>query len=433
MSDDSIGNEMYSAVKRLFPICRSLTGDGVRASLDILREIAPIVTEEVPSGTQVFDWQVPPEWNVRDAYVADAAGHRIIDFQKCNLHLVGYSEPFEGQLSLAELNQHLYSLPEQPDVIPYVTSYYARRWGFCLNDRQRQQLTEQAYFVKIDSTLETGSMTIGDLIIPGETEQEVLLSTYLCHPSMANNELSGPVVSAFLARELLQKPRRFTYRFVFVPETIGSITYLANNLQELKKRVIAGYVLTCLGNPGAFSYLETRLANTLVDRVTAHIFKYELDGSHWYSFLDRGSDERQYNWPGIDLPVGSLMRTKYGEYPEYHTSADNLDLVTPAALAGSLKMCLRCLNILEDNRTYRCTVLCEPQLGRRGLYPTLSSRASGLQARDLVNILAYSDGKTDLLAIAEKLRKPLWELQPLVRQLLDVNLLEEVSGGLNGS
>lgn len=422
-------SEMFHYLERLFPLCRSLTGDGVRATFKILQEVAPIRTEEIPSGTQAFDWQVPPEWNVRDAYVADASGQRIIDFKACNLHLVGYSEPFEGEMSLAELDQHLYSLPEQPDVIPYITSYYARRWGFCLSHRQREQLTEQTYHVKVDTTLTPGSMTIGELIIPGETEEEILLSTYICHPSMANNELSGPIVAAFLARDLLKKPHRYTYRFVFVSETIGSITYLSKHLETLKKRVIAGYVLTCLGDPGAFTYLETRLGNTLVDRATVHVLKHAATNSRWYSWLERGSDERQYGWPGVDLPVGSLMRTKYGEYPEYHTSADNLDFVKPGALQESLAMYHRCLEILEANRTFRCKVLCEPQLGRRGLYPTLSSRTSGLVARDLVNLLAYSDGTTDLLGIAERLDRPLWELQPLVKQLIDADLLEEVSHG----
>ncbi len=430
----SLGEQMYRDMERLYPLCRSLTGAGVRDTFAILREIAPIQLQEIPSGTKAFDWVVPPEWTVRDAYIADDSGECIVDFKKHNLHLVGYSEPFEGTLSLAELQPHLHSLPEQPDVIPYVTSYYARRWGFCLPDRQRQQLTEQTYRVKVDTKLGPGSMTIGDLVIPGTSQEEILISTYICHPSMANNELSGPVLAATLAHELISRPHHYyTYRFVWVPETIGAIVYLSRHLDKLKAHVKAGYVITCVGDPGPFSYLQTRLGGTLVDKITAHVLQHLAGDYRSYSWLDRGSDERHYCWPGVDLPVGSLMRTKYGEYPEYHTSADDLSFVTPEALAGSYQMYLRCFEALEANRCYRCKTLGEPQLGRYGLYPTLSTRESGLAARQLVDLLAYSDGHHDLLAIADKLGKPIWELQSSVQKLMKAGLLEEVRRGSHRS
>lgn len=421
------GREMYGYLERLFPLCRSITGNGVRESFTILQEIAPIRIDEVASGTEVLDWTIPLEWNVHEAYVADSSGKRIIDFRTHNLHLVGYSAPFEGKLTLAQLQEHLHSLPEQPDVIPYVTSYYAKRWGFCIPHRQRQALTEQIYTVNIDSTLTPGSMTMGDLVIPGTSNEEILLSTYICHPSMANNELSGPIVAAFLARELAQRgPRHYSYRFVFVPETIGAIAYIAKHLEQLKRAVKAGYVITCVGDPGPFSYLESRLGNRLVDRISAHVLKHAAKDYFWYDWLERGSDERQYGWPGIDLPVGSLMRTKYGQYSQYHTSADNLDFVTVEALEGSLTMYLRCIDALEANHTYLSTTLCEPQLGRRGLYPTLSTRESGLSVRTLVNVAALSDGKTDLLTIAERLNKPIWELHLLANQLVEAQVLRKV-------
>lgn len=416
--------EMYRYLERLFPICRSLTGKGVRETFAILQEIAPLNLTEVPSGTKVFDWIVPPEWNVRDAYVADSSGRHVIDFKRHNLHLMGYSMPFEGNVSIEELQKHLYSLPELPGVIPYVTSYYQQRWGFCLSDQQRQELKDPFYQVKVDSTLEPGSMTMGDLVIPGDTKDEVFFSTYICHPSMANNELSGPIVAAFLAKELLSRPkRRYTYRFAFVPETIGAIAYLSKHLHHLRKHVKAGYVITCVGDPGPYSYLETRLGDTLSDRVAQHVLDHIDGDTRWYSWLQRGSDERQYGWPGVDLPMGSLMRTKYGEYPEYHTSADDLDFVRPKALGQSLDMYLKAIDVLENNRIYRCTTLCEPQMGRRGLYPTVSTRTSGLSARELVDILAYSDGKTDLLDIADRLHKPVWECKESIHKLIEAALL----------
>lgn len=424
-----IGAEMMTLAERLFPICRSLTGDGVRQSLDILRGLIPLTIHEVASGTQAFDWTVPDEWNVRDAFILDPHGRRIVDFKASNLHLMSYSTPFEGELSLQELNQHLHSLPERPNAVPYVTSYYRRRWGFCLSHRQRQALKEGRYYVKVDTTLQPGSLTFADLVIPGETEQEILLSSYLCHPSMANNELSGPLVATFVVRELLARKRRgrFSYRLVLAPETIGTIVYLSRHLEWLQKHVRGGYVLTCVGDRGEFSYLQTRRADQLVDRLTPHVMRHSTNGFREYSWLERGSDERQYNWPGVDLAIGALMRTKFGTYPEYHASDDDLSILSAETLEQSVQMTLRCLDAFVDNRTYRCTTRCEPQLGRRGLYPTLSTRASGLDARFLLDLLAFSDGTEDLLAIADRLNRPLWDLVPLVRQLEAAGLLREIS------
>ncbi len=420
------GEEMYSLARRLFPICRSLTGDGVRETLSILREIIPIETHEVPSGTQAFDWEIPPEWNIRDAYIKDDTGKRVVDFAESNLHVVGYSIPFEGRLSLQELNEHLYSLPEQPDLIPYITSYYSPRWGFCLTHRQRETLAEGTYEVCVDSTLEPGSLTYADLLIKGSSDRQILISTYVCHPSMANNELSGPIVATFLARQLLElKNLRYSYRFVFAPETIGSIVYLSKHLEELREKVIAGYVVTCAGDPGPFSYLQTPNGDSLVDKVTKHVLENSGEEYMLYDFLTRGSDERQYCSPGVNLPIGSLMRTKYGEYP-YHTSGDNLSFVTAGGLAGSLALYGRCLETIEQNATYRVTVCGEPQLSKRGLYPTLSTKESGKLVRRMMNLLAFSDGSRDLLSVAERIGEPVWELFPIVDRMLEHDLLERV-------
>ncbi len=411
---------------RLFPLCRSLTGQGVRETLHILQEIVPWALYEVPTGTQVGDWIIPNEWTVRDAYVLDSAGNRVIDFQRSNLHLVGYSVPFEGELSLEELQEHLFSLPEQPELIPYVTSYYQPRWGFCMSQRQRDALRPGRYRVCVDTTLEPGALTYADYVLPGESEQEIFLSSYICHPSMANNELTGPLVAAFVAKALAERPRRFTYRFALVPETIGAITYLSRNLQHLQRHVVGGYVLTCLGDRGDFSYLQTRCADRLVDRLTSHVLEHAAENYTLYNWLQRGSDERQYCWPGVDLPMGCLMRTKYGEYPEYHTSGDNLDFICPHALAESVQMTLRCLDAFEQNYCYQTEILGEPQLGKRGLYPTLSTRDAGRTVRMTVDLLAHSDGKTDLLTIAEKLKTPIWNLHALVPPLLSHQLLRAV-------
>lgn len=419
------GQKIHQLAQQLWPICRSITGNGVRQTLDILKQHLPaLVVHEVPSGTQCFDWTIPQEWNIQDAYIIAPNGDKIVDFKQSNLHVVGYSTPVNQTLSLAELQPHLYSLPDQPDAIPYITSYYAKRWGFCLTERQKASLEPGDYQVVIDSTLSDGSLTYGELLIPGESAQEVFLSTYVCHPSMANNELSGPTVTTFLAKWLLSLPqRKYSYRIVFIPETIGSITYLSKNLAVMKQNIIAGYNITCVGDDRAYSYLPSRAENTLSDRVARHVLKHHAPNFISYGFIDSGSDERRYCSPGVDLPIASVMRSKYGCYPEYHTSLDNLDIVTPDGLFGGYEVLRRCLECIEKNEYLTVTVTCEPQLGKRGLYPSLSTKESHAQVRDMRNLLNYSDGKRSLVEIADKIDAPVWSLYDIVERLKQEQLL----------
>lgn len=422
----STGQDIYSLARRLWPVNRSLTGEGVRETLHILKEHLPeLKIVEVPSGTTVFDWTVPNEWNVKEAWIEGPDGTRIIDIKNNNLHLVGYSVAVDNVLSLEELQQHLYSLTAQPKAIPYITSYYSPRWGFCLSHEQRSQLKPGNYRVHIDSSLKEGALTYGELLIPGEQKEEIFLSTYICHPSMANNELSGPCVTTFLAKWITSlSKRRYSYRIVFIPETIGSITYLSKNLDEMKKKIIAGFNITCIGDNRAYSFLPSRDGNTLSDQIALHVLKHHAKVFKRYSFLDRGSDERQYCAPGVDLPVATIMRSKYGEYPEYHTSLDDLTLVTPEGLNGGYEAIRRSLELIEKNCTPQVTVLGEPQLGKRGLYPTLSTKETHAKVRSMMDLIAYSDGKNTLLEIAEKINVPMWELRPIIEKLLEAKLLK---------
>lgn len=373
---------------------------------------------EVPSGSQVFDWTVPEEWNITEARLTGPDGEVIADFSYSNLHVVGYSEPVDLMLPLEELQEHLHSRPDLPEAIPYVTSYYARRWGFCLKHSVRQKLKPGMYHAVIKSTLAPGHLTYGELVLPGKSDKEVFLSTYVCHPSMANNELSGPVVATALARWLLAAPRHYTYRIVFVPETIGSITYLSRNYQQLRERVIAGFNLTCLGDDRAYSYLPSRKGDTLADRVALHVLRHFAPDFVSYTYHDRGSDERQYCAPGIDLPLCSVMRTKYHVFPEYHTSLDDCSLVTEKGLQGGFEIMRKILEALEENAIFQCRVLCEPQLGRRGLYPTLSTRYSCTEQVDLMmDLLAYADGTMTLLDEAETVGADIFRCSAVMRQL----------------
>ncbi|MEZ5543310.1 MAG: DUF4910 domain-containing protein [Pseudomonadota bacterium] len=423
------GQGMHDLARELFPICRSITGDGVRQTLQLIQRYIPLQMFEVPSGTQVFDWTVPREWSIRDAYIEDPRGQKIVDFKANNLHVVSYSTPVDTVLPRAALEQHLYSLPDQPEAIPYITSYYKERWGFCLSHRQRQQLQDGDYHVVVDSSLTAGSLTYGELLIPGAERREVFLSTYVCHPSMANNELSGPVVATALAQWLRSRPRRLSYRIIFIPETIGALTYLSRNLAYLQRHVIAGFNLTCMGDERAYSYLPSRAGDTLADRAAQCILNEQHPGYCRYTYLDRGSDERQYCSPGVDLPVASVMRSKYREYPEYHTSLDNLELVTPAGLAGGYAVLRDCLELLERNSVYRATCLGEPQLGKYGLYPSTGTRDSHRQVSDMLNVLAYADGTRDLLDMSTVTGIPVSRLYPVVDRLLQAGLLAEVPPG----
>ncbi len=421
-----LGQQMWSLVERLFPINRSITGNGVRETLRILSEQIPLKIHEVPTGTKVFDWTIPREWSIRDAYIVDPNGEKIVDFKKCNLHVVGYSIPVDSTLTLDELQEHLHSLPDQPDAIPYITSYYKERWGFCLAHKERLKLREGNYQVLIDSELKDGNLTYGEYILPGESNEEVFLSTYVCHPSMANNELSGPVVAAFIGKWLASQPRRYTYRIIFIPETIGSITYLSRHLQELKQNVIAGFNISCVGDERAYSYVATRYGSTLADKVASNVLSFEHPDFIQYSFLDRGSDERQYCSPGVDLPLVTISRSKYGTYPEYHTSLDNLDLVTAAGLHGGYELIITCINVIENNKTYRVVSLGEPQLGKRGLYPNLSTKKSNITVKTMMDFIAYADGTNDLIEISNIIGKPVMEIVPIAERLLEAGLLEEV-------
>ena len=416
---------MYELAERLFPICRSITGDGFRLSLEMIREQVPeMQVFEVPTGTQVFDWTIPREWNIRGGWIRNKQGETIIDFRNSNLHVLGYSVPIHQTVSREELLEHVYTQPEQPDWIPYVTSYYKERWGFCMSERQKQQLTDEEYEVCIDSTLADGSLTYGELIVPGETDEEIFFSTYLCHPSMANNELSGPCLMTALIKYVQSlKSRRYTYRFIIVPETIGSITYLSRNLKTMQQHVKAGFVLSCVGDDRTYSMVSTKYEDTLADRVLENVLRFHYPDYIRYSFMKRASDERQYGSAGVGLPVCAFCRSKYHEYPEYHTSADDLSLISPEGLQGSYEVMVKVIDALEHNRHYCMTVPCEPQLGKRGLYPTISQKGTYAAFRAMQHFTAYADGRNDLIDISNLIGTPVDQLIPIVAKLMDHNLV----------
>ena len=428
---DALGEEMHGFIGRLYPICRSITGQGVRDTLAIATEIAPLTVHEVPSGTPVFDWTVPDEWNVREAWVKDPSGRKVVDFADHSLHLLNYSVPFAGKVSRAELEQHLHSLPGQPDLIPYRTSYYQPAWGFCLSHRLREALPDGEYEVLIDSSLEPGSLTYGELVLPGRSEREVLVSCHVCHPSLANDNLSGLAVCLCLARELASLARRYTYRFLFIPGTIGSITWLALH-RDQAARIAHGLVAANLGDPGGFTYKRSRRGDAEIDRAVPLALAGAGLGLSQLDFVPFGYDERQYCSPGFDLPVGSLTRTPWGRYPEYHTSADDLGLVRPASLAGSLAAYLEVVAVLEGNRRYRnLSPFCEPQLGRRGLYGSVGGASAKERELALLWVLnqfdgGQSDGERSLLDVAERSGLPFAALRQAADALSGAGLLEEI-------
>lgn len=421
------GQEMYDFAGKLFPIGRSLTGEGVRESLKLLKEEVPeLEIKAVPSGTKVYDWTVPQEWEIREGYIEDDQGNRILDYHKNNLQVMGYSTAVDRYVDREELLQYIKVEENQPDVIPYVTSYYAPRFAFCMSKNQRDSLDPGTYHMVIDSRHFDGVLNYGEILLPGASAREVLLSTYICHPSMANNEVSGPVLAVWLAKWLKTLDRNLSYRIVIVPETIGSIAYLSRNLSEMKTKTIAGFVLSCVGDNRTYSYLESRKGNTLADRVMINVLGFAYPEYKRYSYLDRGSDERQYNAPGVDLPVCDFCRSKYAEYPEYHTSADDMSLISPEGLEGSFEIMRQVLHALEYNHYYHVTCLCEPQLGKRGLYPTESRKGIYEEVKKMTNLIAYADGTEDLISISSRIGVPVEELIPIVDRLCEAGLLEQI-------
>jgi aminopeptidase-like protein len=420
---------MHAFMTDLFPINRSLTGEGVRETLRRVGERIPLATEEVPTGTQVFDWTIPREWNIHDAYIGNAAGDRIVDFQASNLHVVGYSVPVRDRMSLEELRPHLHTLPEHPDWIPYRTSYYNETWGFCLRHSTLLEMEEGEYEVCIDGTLEDGHLTYGECLLEGESPAEVLISTHVCHPSLANDNLSGIALATFLARELERLPRRLSYRFVFVPGTIGALAWLHAN-QSRVSAIEHGLVLTCVGDPGSPTYKRSRRGGAVVDRAAAHILQHSWNDYELQDFTPYGYDERQYCSPAFDLPVGCFMRTQWGRFPEYHTSADNLDLVRPAALADSFRTLLDVLSVLDDDVRYEnLNPAGEPQLGRRGLYHAIGGKPSleGLELA-LLWVLNLSDGDHSLLDIAERSGLEFAVVRTAAQTLQEHDLLRPIEG-----
>jgi len=418
--EEGAGVRIHRLMADLFPICRSRTGDGVRATLDILRRHVPLEIREVPSGTRVLDWTVPKEWNVRDAYIRDPRGRKVVDFGRSNLHVVGYSVPVEARLSLADLKKHLFTIPERPDWIPYRTSYHEETWGFCLTHRQFLALEEGEYEVVIDSRLENGSLTYGELLLPGEQDREILVSAHVCHPSLANDNLSGIALATALAEDLAGVPRRHSFRFLFAPGTIGAITWLSLN-EDRAGKVKAGLVLAGLGDRGDIHYKKSRRGDTLTDRAAAHVLRHSGRPHRILEFSPDGYDERQFCSPGFDLPVGRISRTPYGEYPEYHTSADDLAFVSQESLADSFQAVRSIIVVIEDDRSYvSLNPKGEPHLGKRGL-----CGSSAAEERAFLWVLNLSDGGNSLLDIAERSGSSFAAIKTAADALVEAGLLQE--------
>jgi len=417
------GQELHRFAADLYPICRSITGDGIRQTLALLQKRIPLRNFDIATGTSVFDWTVPKEWNIRDAYIKTPNGERIVDFLKCNLHVMSYSTAVDATMSLAELKPHLFTVPSHPDWIPYRTSYYRENWGFCLSHSQMLALEDGDYEVRIDSTLEQGSLTYGECYLRGRSADEILISCHACHPSLANDNLSGLTVAAFLAQLLAGRDHHYSYRFLFIPGTIGAIAWLAQN-REAVGRIRHGLVLTCIGDTGGFHYKKSRRGNAEIDRAAVHVLRQYAESPEILEFSPYGYDERQYCSPGFNLPVGCLMRSVWGSFPEYHTSADNLDFIRPEKLAESLRVCAAILDVLESNRRY-CNQIpyCEPQLGRRNLYPSTGGETAGVEISARLWVLNLSDGEHSLLDIAERSGIPFCAINDAAELLCQHGLL----------
>lgn len=422
-----LGAAMHQFASELYPICRSITGKGIRETLQRIQTRIPLQTYDVATGTEVFDWTVPKEWNIHDAYIRDANGKRIVDFQRSSLHVVSYSTPVHATMPLSELKKHLHTLPDHPDWIPYRTSYYKEDWGFCLSHRQMLALADEEYEVCIDSTLEDGNLTYGECGLPGRSTDEVLISVHACHPSLANDNLSGIVVATFLAQLLAGTERRYSYRFLFIPGTIGAITWLARN-QEAARRIRHGLVLTCVGDAGGFHYKRSRRGDAEIDRIMEYLLRYSDESSEVLEFSPYGYDERQYCSPGFNLPVGCLMRSVWGSFPEYHTSADNLEFIRAEKLAGTLRLCQSVVDALEKNRRYvNQNPYCEPQMGKRNLYRSTGGGSIDEDIHARLWVLNLSDGGHSLLDIAERSRLPFATIGRAAELLCERGLLAEIN------
>jgi aminopeptidase-like protein len=424
---ETVGREMYALVQELYPICRSITGNGVRKTLEILSRHAPVVVHEVPSGTSVLDWVVPKEWNISDAWIKNERGIRVVDFRATNLHVVNYSVPFRARLSLENLRPHLHSLPDHPDLIPYKTSYYVEDWGFCLSQRQLDALPPGEYDVCIESTLEPGALTYGEIVLPGELPDEILLSAHVCHPSLCDDNLTGLAIAVFLARAMSAKtPRRYTMRFLFAPGTIGAITWLAQNETRVH-RIRHGLTLTCLGDNHCFTYKRTVKGTAEIDRVAAHVLRTSGMEHELVDFFPYGYDERQFNSPGFRIPVGSLMRGRHGRFPEYHTSGDNLSFVSAERMTQSFQVCAEIVNVLQHNAIFRNLVpRGEPQLGRRGLYRAMGGNNIPQLELAMLWVLNLSDGGHMLLDVADRAGMEFGVVRAAADLLLQHGLLEEL-------
>lgn len=417
------GERMYALMSELFPICRSITGDGVRRTLAEIAAKVPLAVHEVPTGTRVLDWTVPDEWNVADAYLADASGARVVDFRQSNLHVVGYSEPVRARMSLADLRPHLHADPERPEWIPYRTTYYTRDWGLCLSQRQLDGLADETYEIVIDSSLEQGALTYGECVLPGERDEEILLTTHVCHPSLANDNLSGIAVLTELAAALASRPNQLSYRLLFLPGTIGAIAWLARN-EESVSRIVGGLVLACVGDQAPLTYKRTRQGDAAVDRAASHILGQIDDEARVLDFAPWGWDERQFNSPGFALPIGCLSRSREGEYPQYHSSADDLELVRPEQLEEAFHAVLAIVDVLETDRRYLNLVARgEPQLGRRGLYPAVGGPIAEGEQMVMLWLLNQSDGQASLLDVAERAGIAYEKVRDMAGTLVDAGLL----------